>query len=84
MSGTAIRDATTLAGQVALVTGGGRGLGPRLAEGLAAAAAAVAVIARTTEEVAATARRIAARGGRALPVTADVTDRHAVERPRGP
>jgi NAD(P)-dependent dehydrogenase (short-subunit alcohol dehydrogenase family) len=69
-----------LTGQVALVTGGGRGLGPRLAEGLAAAGAAVAITARTTEDIAATAQRITASGGRALAVTADVTNRQAVER----
>jgi NAD(P)-dependent dehydrogenase (short-subunit alcohol dehydrogenase family) len=37
-------------GQVAIVTGGGRGLGPLFAQGLAAAGAAVAVAARSAPE----------------------------------
>jgi NAD(P)-dependent dehydrogenase (short-subunit alcohol dehydrogenase family) len=53
-----------LHGQVAIVTGGGRGLGPLLAQGLAAAGAAVAVAARSAPEVAATAQRIQEAGAR--------------------
>src|SRR6185437_15664025 len=40
-----------LDGQVAIVTGGGRGFGRSFAEGLAAAGAAVAVVARTDEQI---------------------------------
>jgi NAD(P)-dependent dehydrogenase (short-subunit alcohol dehydrogenase family) len=69
-----------LRGQVALVTGGGRGLGRAFAQGLAEAGAAVAVLARTGDEVAETASLIAEEGGRAIALTADVTDRDAVER----
>lgn len=69
-----------LTGQVAIVTGGGRGLGPLFAQGLAAAGAAVAVAARSAPEIAATAQRIQAAGGQALAVAADVTDQQAVER----
>jgi NAD(P)-dependent dehydrogenase (short-subunit alcohol dehydrogenase family) len=78
-SGNVTRDGI-LAGQVALVTGAGRGLGPFLAEGLAAAGAAVAVIARTAKEVEAVAGRITAAGGCALALPVDVTDQRAVER----
>src|SRR5206468_11362924 len=63
-----------LDGQVALVTGGGRGIGRRVALELAEAGARVAVSARTREQVAATAREA---GGFA--VVADVADRAAVE-----
>jgi 3-oxoacyl-[acyl-carrier protein] reductase len=63
-----------LAGQVALVTGGGRGIGANIARELAAVGARVAVSARTLEQVEAVAREI---GG--LAVVADVTDRAAVE-----
>jgi NAD(P)-dependent dehydrogenase (short-subunit alcohol dehydrogenase family) len=64
-----------LNGQVALVTGGGRGIGAGIARELAAAGARVAVAARTREQVEEVAQEI---GGLALEV--DVTDRSAVER----
>ena len=57
-----------------LVTGGGRGIGRRIALELADAGARVAVAARTREQVDETAREI---GGRAI--EADVSDRDAVE-----
>jgi NAD(P)-dependent dehydrogenase (short-subunit alcohol dehydrogenase family) len=69
-----------LAGRVAVVTGGGRGIGRTVAEALAGAGAAVTVVARTAAEVDETAARIERAGGRALPLAADVTDREAVER----
>ena len=64
-----------LDGQIALVTGGGRGIGASIARELAAAGARVAVAARTRAQVDEIAREI---GGLALEV--DVTDRAAVER----
>jgi NAD(P)-dependent dehydrogenase (short-subunit alcohol dehydrogenase family) len=64
-----------LDGQVALVTGGGRGIGAGIARELAAAGARVAVGARTREQVEQVADEI---DGLALEV--DVTDAAAVER----
>jgi NAD(P)-dependent dehydrogenase (short-subunit alcohol dehydrogenase family) len=64
----------------ALVTGGGRGLGRVLALGLADAGFGVGVLARTAAEVEATVREIRDRGGRAVPLVADVRDGAAVER----
>jgi NAD(P)-dependent dehydrogenase (short-subunit alcohol dehydrogenase family) len=64
-----------LAGQVALITGGGRGIGAGIARELAAAGARVAVAARSIDEVRQVAEEI---GGLAL--TVDVTDRASVER----
>jgi NAD(P)-dependent dehydrogenase (short-subunit alcohol dehydrogenase family) len=58
-----------LAGQVALITGGGRGIGRAVAEGLAGAGAAVAIAARTEDELAETVRVMTAAGARALAVT---------------
>jgi NAD(P)-dependent dehydrogenase (short-subunit alcohol dehydrogenase family) len=63
-----------LEGQVALVTGGGRGVGANIARGLAAAGARVAVSARTREQVDEVARQIDG-----LAVVADVTSRAAVD-----
>jgi NAD(P)-dependent dehydrogenase (short-subunit alcohol dehydrogenase family) len=62
-----------LEGRRALVTGGGRGIGRRVAVDLAAAGSAVAVAARTRSEVETVAAEIAAAGGRASALTADVT-----------
>jgi NAD(P)-dependent dehydrogenase (short-subunit alcohol dehydrogenase family) len=73
------RDPIDLTGQVALVTGGGRGIGRACAASLARAGAAVAVLARSADQVAEAVAEIARAGGRALACRADVTDRAAVE-----
>jgi 3-oxoacyl-[acyl-carrier protein] reductase len=66
--------ARELDGQIALVTGGGRGIGARIARELAGAGARVAVSARTGEQVEEVARQI---GGFA--VVADVSVPESVE-----
>jgi hypothetical protein len=67
-----------LAGQVAIVTGGGREIGRAIAVALADAGAAVAVAARSADELDATAAAIQARGGRSVAVPTDVTDADVV------
>jgi NAD(P)-dependent dehydrogenase (short-subunit alcohol dehydrogenase family) len=61
-----------IAGSGALVTGGGRGLGAALGRRLAEAGARVVFVARTREEVEATARAIREAGGEAHALAADV------------
>ncbi|MGC5173295.1 SDR family NAD(P)-dependent oxidoreductase [Micromonospora sp. DT81.3] len=68
-----------LSGLVAIVTGGGRGLGRGMALALSAAGAKVAVVARTKGQLGETVRLIETAGGRVLAVPADVTDHSAVE-----
>jgi NAD(P)-dependent dehydrogenase (short-subunit alcohol dehydrogenase family) len=69
-----------LSGCRAVVTGGGRGVGRAVAEGLAAVGAFVAVWARSRAEVDETARTIRANAGRATAHAVDVTDSAAVAR----
>lgn len=64
---------STLAGRVALVTGASRGIGAAIAKLFAQEGARVAVHGRDVTALAAVRAAIERSGGRALPVTADVT-----------
>ena len=72
--------ARELQGQIALITGAGRGFGKAIARRLAAEGASVAITARTQSELDGVAAEIEAAGGKALAIAADVTDRAAVAR----
>jgi len=68
----------TLANTVALVTGGGSGIGRAACQLFARAGAAVAVVDLRAEAAQAVAEGITAHGGRALALTADVSDEAAI------
>jgi NAD(P)-dependent dehydrogenase (short-subunit alcohol dehydrogenase family) len=68
-----------LAGQVALVTGGGRGIGRATAQALAAAGASVVITSRSQIELNQTLALIEKKGGHGLAIVADITDQDAVE-----
>jgi NADP-dependent 3-hydroxy acid dehydrogenase YdfG len=68
-----------LTGRVAIVTGAGAGIGAGIAAMLAEAGAAVTVADIDGESAASTAKAIEKRGGRAITVTADVSDARDID-----
>lgn len=68
-----------LSGQVAVVTGAGRGIGRAIADAQAKAGAKVALLARTAGEIEAAAATIGIEGGTARAYATDIVDREAVE-----
>lgn len=70
---------TELRGRLALVTGGGRGIGAAIALALAEAGCDVAVLARSAGQVERVADGVRDRGRRGYPLVGDVTDQAALD-----
>jgi len=69
-----------LAGQTAIVTGGGRGIGRAIAQAIAAAGGKVCVAARSERQITEVVADIKRNGGIAIGARTDVTDLGSVER----
>jgi NAD(P)-dependent dehydrogenase (short-subunit alcohol dehydrogenase family) len=72
-------DAFRLDGRVAIVTGGGGGLGADMCRSLAAAGAAVAVVDRVQEKIDVVRDGLVADGARAVSVLADVSRKESID-----
>jgi 3-oxoacyl-[acyl-carrier protein] reductase len=70
----------SLKGRVALVTGASSGLGVQFARALAENGAAIALVARRADRLKALKDEIEGKGGKAIAIEADVTDRAAMTR----
>ena len=73
-------DMFSLVGRVALIPGGGGGIGAPMAEAMAAAGARVAVAGRTQEALEAAVDRVNATGSEGLAIAGDATDEADAER----
>src|SRR5256885_1525207 len=74
-----VLDSFRLDGQVALVTGGSRGLGLQIAEGLGEAGASVAVTARREEGLRKAVEHLTERGFKAMSAVCDISKNDQVE-----
>jgi len=74
-----VLDSFRLDGQVALVTGGSRGLGLQIATGLGEAGAAIAITARREEGLADAVQQLQAQGIKAMSTRCDISNNNQVE-----
>ena len=75
-----LADLFSLAGRVAVVTGGSSGIGAGMAAALAGAGAQVVLLARDQARLQAAAEDLREAGGQAHGISADLADRAQVER----
>jgi gluconate 5-dehydrogenase len=78
MNADEMRGLFDLSGKVAIVTGGSGGLGQAAAAGFAAYGAALVITSRRLDALKEAAAEIETAGGRALPISCDVTDEKSV------
>ena len=76
---TSLQDAFSLTGNVAIVTGAGRGIGAQTAKTYAEAGADIVLAARTKEQLDAVAEEVRGFGRRALVIPCDANDNEALE-----
>ena len=74
-----MNSAPALKDKVALVTGGGRGIGKAITQRLAAAGAQVVIASRKVENLEATAKEFASLPGKVIPIACHVGRREAIE-----
>ena len=79
MANQSILNLFSLVDQVALVTGGGQGLGRAICVGFAEAGANIVTVARSMDKLEETAELVREQGRRCLPVQCDVTVKGQVE-----
>lgn len=75
-----VLDRFRLDGKVAVIPGGGGGIGSELGAGLAAAGARVALVGRSQERLDAAAAKVEAAGSEAAAISADVTTEEGAQR----
>ena len=74
-----MQNGINLKGKVAIVTGGGRGIGKAITRRLAAAGAKVVIASRKLENLEATAREFASLEGKIIPIACHVGQKEALE-----
>ena len=78
-----LRSLFSLEGRIALVTGGSRGIGAMIAEGLVAAGAKVYITARSVDDLQSTAARLGGYSGECVPLPGDLSTADGIDQVAG-